>query len=635
VRRVSSFVLGVSVLAACSSSATEPPAAPPSDLPPASCRAASELPAGPWFTDITAESGLADVEGIRIASADVDGDGLPDLYVHRLATKRDTADSPVKRLFLNRGGGRFEDVTLTSGLLDSRDGPGTGRLSNLGVFADVDNDGDLDLFDGAYIDDNTEASAFTKDRSEIFLNDGKGHFTMARRSAPAKEALPTTAASFTDYDRDGLIDLFTATFYIGGEGGGSYLARGNGDGTFVDVSAASKVLRPSTNNDTAKYVAGEFRRAAYGVTACDVDDDGDPDFVVSAYGRAWNELWRNDGGVFEEIGHGTPFAADDVVDYKDNAFYQCWCVKNAGKCPADVPKPKTSCSVSAWNPGLDDQPARNAGNTFSTACADLDNDGDLDFVHGELRHWHIGRSSDASQIVRNDLAGGVPTFTRIPTSEQSLFQPHTIADWNEGNISVGALDFDNDGRKDIYLGSSEYEDTWGLLYHQQPDGSFRDVAGTAGARVYRAVSYASVDLDGDGDLDLVVMTSAARCSGDPKCPAKSTMKVFRNDVGSSRNFVQLRLHGKGEGFSNAAAIGAKVTVVSGGVRQVQEVGGGYGHFGLQHDTMLTFGLGATCTIDAVEIRWPNANGTVQRLEGVVANHLVDITEGETRVRYAR
>jgi hypothetical protein len=98
-------------------------------------------------------------------------------------------------------------------------------------------------------------------------------------------------------------------------------------------------------------------------------------------------------------------------------------------------------------------------------------------------------------------------------------------------------------------------------------------------------------------------------------------------------FVQLRLHGKGEGFSNAAAIGAKVTVVSGGVRQVQEVSGGYGHVGLQHDTMLTFGLGATCAVDAVEVRWPNGEATVQKWSGVVANYVVDLTEGEDQPRY--
>ena len=632
-----STIAGLALLAACSSSsspANEPPA-PAGEAPPdPKCKTPAALPAGAWFTEITAESGLADIDGnIRVVAADVDGDGLPDLLVHGGVSARDSVAAPKKRLFLNRGGGHFEDVTAASGLLDSRDGPGTGRLANLAVFADVDNDGDLDIFSGTFIDENTEAVAASKDRSEILLNDGKGHFTFAPRSKPSSKALPTAAASWNDYDRDGLIDVFIGTFYDGAEGGGSYLYKGQGDGTFSDVSDASKLLRPATAGDKTKFLAGQNRKPAYGVTACDIDDDGDPDFVVSGYGRSWNELWRNDSGVFTEIGQGTSFAADDNVSYKDNEFYRCWCSKNAGMCTPEESMPKVDCKNSAWNPGLDDAPARNGGNTFSTACVDLDNDGDLDFIHAEIHHWHIGQSSDSSQILRNDLAGGVPTFVRIPNDEKSLLQPHTITDWNEGNITVGAFDIDGDGRKDIYLTSTDYPDTWGLIYHQKSDGTFENVTDSAGAKVYHSVAYTSVDIDGDGDLDLVIMTSSARCSGDAKCPAKNTMKVFRNDIGNKNNFVQLRLHGKGEGFSNAAAIGAKVTVVSGGVRQVQEVSGGYGTFGVQHDTMLTFGLGATCAIDSIEVRWPDAAGTVQKWSGVVANHVVDLGEGDEKPKY--
>ncbi len=637
-------LVGLAVLGACSSegtsTTTDPNPATASDAPPppaAKCaaNASAPLPADGWFTDITADVGLSDVEAVRVSSADIDGDGFPDLVLHTMGSKRDTAEAPSKRVFLNRAGARFEEITKDSGLLDSRDGPGTGRLSHFSVFADVDNDGDLDLFDGAYIDANTDAVAAKGDRAELFLNDGKGHFTMAPRSAPSKLALPMAGGSFADYDRDGLVDLFVGTFYANGtsEGAGNRLFQGRGDGTFGDVSTASKVLRPSMT-DNSVYLKGDNRKPAYGVTACDVDDDGDADLIVSAYGRSYNELWRNDNGVFTEVGYGTPFAADDDVDFKsDNEFYHCWCSEHTTQCTVEDAKPKVQCDRYSWTPGFDDQPARNAGNTFTTACADLDNDGDLDFIHATIRHWHIGQSADPSQIVRNDLAGGKLSFTRIANDDKSLARKHDIPDWNDGDMDVGAFDADNDGKKDIWLSSSDYPDTWGSLFHQESDGTFTNATKASGIRHYHAHGFAAVDIDNDGDLDLVVATSLARCSGDKDCPPKGTVKVYRNNIGSSRNWVKLRLHGKGEGFSNAAAIGAKVTVVSGGVRQVQEVGGGYGHFGLQHDTTLTFGTGATCAIDSIEVRWPNSEGTVQKFANVPNGHVVEITEGDAAPKY--
>ncbi|MCS6915958.1 MAG: CRTAC1 family protein [Myxococcales bacterium] len=602
-------------------------------LPPqARCRPRAELPPGRLFTDVTDEVGLTGVTGIRLAAADLDGDGWVDLVVHGFGNTRDQVPDRLLRRVLRNRGGRFEDVTMASGLLDSRDGPMTGRLAHLAVFGDVDNDGDLDLFSGTFA---TATDMPPTDRGEILLNDGRGHFSMAPPSAPSARRLPTAAATFVDYDRDGLLDLFVGHFYLGSEGAGNALYRGLGDGTFEDVSRDSGVLRAPAGGDLTKYLRGEFRRAVYGVTACDVDNDGDADLLTSAYGRAWNELWRNDQGRFTDVGQGTPFAADDLLDYtQDNAFYHCYCRDNPGRCPPNTPAPAIRCDRYAWTPGLDDQPARLAGNTFSTACADLDNDGDLDVVHSEIRHWHIGRSSDPSQILRNLYREtGQLAFERLDHARTGFVRPMLLEAWNEGDISVAVFDFDNDGRKDIYLGSSDYPETWGALFHQQPDGTFVEIARRAGVRHYHAVAMVAIDYDRDGDLDLVVATSTARCGGDPLCPPTQQVRLYRNDVGALRNALQIRLVGGGPGRANRAAIGARVTVRAGGITQVQEVSGGYGHFGLQPGTLLTFGLGEACQADEVEVRWPDAAGSVERYGAIPANHEVELRQGEPRPIY--
>jgi enediyne biosynthesis protein E4 len=80
-------------------------------------------------------------------------------------------------------------------------------------------------------------------------------------------------------------------------------------------------------------------------------------------------------------------------------------------------------------------------------------------------------------------------------------------------------------------------------------------------------------------------------------------------VGEGTNFVQLTLTG-GEG-ANRAAIGARVDLVAGDLRQTQEVGGGGGQLGDQTDLTLHFGLGAACEAE-VTVRWPDAAGTTER-----------------------
>jgi hypothetical protein len=104
-------------------------------------------------------------------------------------------------------------------------------------------------------------------------------------------------------------------------------------------------------------------------------------------------------------------------------------------------------------------------------------------------------------------------------------------------------------------------------------------------------------------------------------------------VGQDGNWLQLALEGDPSAGTNRSAVGAKVTVVAGGLTQVQEVSGGYGHYGLQNDLVLHFGLGAACDVDSVEVRWPDASGTTQRWEDVRGNYRIRLRQGSPYAWY--
>ena len=318
--------------------------------------------------------------GNRISVADLDNDGYPDLVVHAVTSNLRQSLDGGRRLvwqLMNRPTAdgqyrQFVDET-GNGLFDVLGGSTTQyRSAQLAVFGDVDNDGDLDVFSGTYTDPNAPMTD-PGDRSEIMLNDGTGHFSFAPESATTplpNELVPTTSATFTDADRDGRLDVFVGNWYEAY--GSSYLGvqarlfHGQGNGLFADVTQASSL----TTDDTG-FASFTNHRPAYGVTSCDVDDDGAPDLMVSAYGRQPNLLYRNDGaGHFANQSVASGFASDNNVDYRDNENFRCWCTINRSSPSCQgVTNPSIGCpnpASAGWGVGTDDQPWRNGGNTFTT-----------------------------------------------------------------------------------------------------------------------------------------------------------------------------------------------------------------------------------------------------------------------------
>jgi len=598
------LVLGT-ILAAC-----EGPADTGPGLPDPICNPE----AGPWqagtpvFREASADWGLADlgVVAVRFHVADFDGDGWPDVLVRGSSCSDDFSGKGARCNWLlrNTGEGRFEDVTRASGAFAVRGGkdPDVGRYAENAAWADVDNDGDVDLLT-ARANPNEEGV----DTTEIMLNDGTGHFAFGPEDGGARSlgtGGPPAGLSFVDYDRDGNVDVWSPQF------GNAYssalqdrLLKGDGTGGFVDVTDAAG-LQTSAWNFVSVLNDGEAHSWGWGGTACDLNNDGWTELMASSYGRMPNHLWQGGGeGVFTNRSVASGYAYDENEDWSDNESARCYCHLHptAEDCEG-VPEPayfvcESDKDVFRWDHATGREPFQLGGNSGTTSCADINNDGFQDLVTGEIAHWDVGQSSDKAELMVNTGEPDV-RFERPGLEATGLARWHPDTGWDEGHTHSVVTDFDLDGWPDIYWGALGYPDDGnrGRLYHQVDAALFEQVETDDFFDYYQAQGAGGADFDRDGDVDLLVGH------------ATNTVRFYENLLGSDRNHVQIDL--VGSGGSNRGAVGARVVVTAGDVAQTQEVEGGHGHFGAQLDHTLTFGLGAACEAE-VTVTWPDADFTGQ------------------------
>ena len=572
-----------------------------------------------WGT--TLDSALArDSSGHHgVAVADVDGDGLEDVYVCQ-------PHGFPNRLYRARGDFTFEDVTERSGL-------GILEDTQHALFADVDNDGDQDLV----LSLSSGLSALV-----LFRNDGTGHFTRdkdAFRFARPLQGAPMGLA-IADYDRDGFLDLYLCvySFYYGvGEGKAgtptpyydatngppNVFFRNDGHGRFVEVTDEVGL---DAGNDRFSF------SAAWG----DYDGDGWPDLVVA------NDFGRKN--LYHNLG-----LRDGRVRFED---------------------------VSA-RAGVEDHAAG-----MSVFWFDFDGDGRLDIYGGQMWSDN-GLRVTASPDFMRDAPERVRALYHHHARGNSLLRNRGDGTFEDVSVaaraemgrwtwSSGALDFDSDGWEDVYCvngmvtreGSeldldplfwggvvarspltqatgTAYDGAWraqswlmadrSLAGHQRHvflrndgRGGFDDVSGALGLDLEEdGRSFSVLDFDHDGDPDILALSAR----GAPQ------LRLFRNDLAARGATLAVRLVGAPERpFESAAgrlassrdAIGARVTVETDRLRRTKVVNAGSG-FLSQHSKELLFGLGPSRRTDRLTVDWPS--GRRQEFTDVPLDVRVRIEEG--------
>ena len=329
------------------------------------------------FTDVTEKAGLArspndGIAATGVAASDVDSDGFVDIFVTN-------AFGPA-RLFRNRGDGTFEETTASSGIAV----PGNMRSA---AFADVDGDGDLDLFvgiTGDYYSQMPDPPFDANDGKEnvLYLNDGHGRFTDATRARGISGMTRWTLSTlFQDYDQDGHVDLLVTNDF-----GLKNLYRNEGGHRFEDV---------------ARQTGTQAR--AYGMSGAwaDFDGDGRPDLYATGADTQWYFL------------HEYPSIPVSIWGRLFLPYAIRWCEEMASGNTLLLQKPDHTFVNATSHSG-----AQHAGWNWSAVAADLDDDGwpDLYATNGM---WGDGRDRDRelefwaeTLAYWDDYVAGKRTFDR-------------------------------------------------------------------------------------------------------------------------------------------------------------------------------------------------------------------------------
>jgi tetratricopeptide (TPR) repeat protein len=206
------------------------------------------------FTDRAAEAGLTQqLGGLNIIQTDYNNDGCTDILVLRGAW-----EFPVRKSLLrNNCDGTFTDVTKEAGLAE----PAT--RTQTAVWADIDNDGYLDLFVGN-----------ENGPSQLFHNKGDGTFENISHAAGVDKIAFTKGVVAADYDNDGYVDFYVSNLY-----GGNFLYHNNHDRTFTEVSEKAGVHQPQSQSFATWFF--------------DYDNDGWPDIFVTSYFFSVDESLRS------------------------------------------------------------------------------------------------------------------------------------------------------------------------------------------------------------------------------------------------------------------------------------------------------------------------------------------------------
>ncbi len=543
----------------------------------------------PWEFDLT-DSFEPFVYGKGIASGDFDRDGWPDLVF---------ATAHGARLYRNNGDGSFSETARLK--------PDGASNSFLVAFVDVDDNGWIDLFLSTYQGGNY-----------IFRNSG-GEF-----AAPAKLAsdghILTISAGFADWDRDGDLDFVLGNWSYGAEWG--FIPERSDNGWYRNEGGRAVPL-------PAMDAVGD----TLSVLFSDVNDDGFADLFIANDERYPDSLYLGAGqGRFDAVAptaHVVSRSSMNTMSYESADFNNDLLLdlfstdmsfdpaSNADYCEAlDNHADRTRCGwISdgmrrlshldvAWCASMRDSMRLECFTAMAMKVAHRDRDEDrcenIPMRYPSKKDWCRNITRATGKVEPRDFTGTIPQeqsnklllnsrHGKFEDASERMGVHRSYWSWN-----AKAGDLDNDGWQDIYVGNGfrfgQQRDVYSnVFYHNQKGQSFRQAQHEFGLSDFtNTPSYTYVDLDLDGDLDIVTTSLL---------DSPSVYVNHTNDH-SSISFVF------SDQMANSSCVGCKVLISyeSGKRHQVREIklSGGF----LSFDAPVAhFGLGEFDQIDSLKVIW--------------------------------
>ncbi|WP_241739569.1 VCBS repeat-containing protein [Aestuariibaculum marinum] len=528
--------------------------------------------------------------GGGVSIGDINNDGLNDIYF--------TGNQVPNKLYLNKGGMRFEDISEKAGVsADNRWITGT-------TMADVNNDGFLDIYVSV-------AGKFGPKQNLLYINNQDLTFTESAEIYGVSGNTNTMQASFFDYDLDGDLDLYVANYPIAKFSTPNFvykklidnpdldssdrLYRNDGGTRFTDVTKSSGILNYGLT---------------VGIAISDINNDGYPDVYVSNDFATPDYFYINNGdGTFKE-------SIKDIT--KHTAWY------GMGVDIADINNDGLSDFFQ-----LDMTPENNRRSKANMASMNPKK-----FWDNVNMGFHYQYMQNCLQLNNGDVNGVIQPFSDI-----SRLAGMATTDWSWGALMV---DFDNDGWKDVVvtngvrreINNKDYfktlktytpmafkhnmleltkkmpsEKVHNYAFKNNGDLTFSDVSQSWNLDfVGFSNGLAYGDLDNDGDLDLVVSN------------LDSISSIYENQAAkiSGNHYLRFKFNGPEK---NKFALGTKVFLECDGIKQFQELILTRGYQS-SVEPFLNFGLGKQSKVDKVTIIWPDGKQEIKR--DIQSNALVEV-----------